>query len=250
MRIYKYAFLVMLFCQFVYASPSVENGTIYINESNQLHFNAHINRDTFNRLVAVYDGAKKKPDTIVVTSEGGEASASIDAGFWMAEKALHLIVQEYCFSGCANYLLPAARSITMDKNVVLYWHGSMRSAGLKERLWAQIDMLGNMSLEEKERAKLQANSQVDFLIERERDLYKLLEVDPDLPLYGHLQACNIDAEVALGDKNFYYSIEDLKMMGMKNITVKGDLWAPEKTELFKAKNIYKAVVKKSRRCLP
>lgn len=250
MRIYIYAFLVMLFCQFVYANPSVENGTIYINESNQLHFNAHINRDTFNRLVAVYDGAKKKPDTIVVTSEGGEASASIDAGFWMAEKELHLIVQEYCFSGCANYLLPAARSITMDKNVVLYWHGSMGSAGLKERLWTQIDMLGNMSFEEKERAKLQANDQVDFLIERERTLYKLLEVDPDLPLYGHLQICNLDTQVALVDKNFYYSIDDLKIMGVKNITVKGELWAPEKTELFKSKNIYKAVVNKTRKCIP
>jgi hypothetical protein len=63
---------------------------------------------------------------MVVNSGGGDTKAGIFIGSIIADLKPHLTIETGCFSSCANFIAPAAASITLRANAFLGWHGNDR----------------------------------------------------------------------------------------------------------------------------
>lgn len=63
---------------------------------------------------------------MVVNSGGGDTGAGIYIGSIVADLKPHLTIETGCFSSCANFIAPAAASITIRDNAFLGWHGNDR----------------------------------------------------------------------------------------------------------------------------
>lgn len=60
---------------------------------------------------------------LTVNSFGGQAEAAMEIAGALAQRRLRLVVSGFCMSACANYLLPAATSVSLD-DAVIGLHGS------------------------------------------------------------------------------------------------------------------------------
>lgn len=63
--------------------------------------------------------------TLHLDSAGGEVVKSIEIARKIRKTKIKLVVHNYCFSSCANYMLPAAHVLVIQKNAVLGMHGSL-----------------------------------------------------------------------------------------------------------------------------
>ena len=77
----------------------------------------------------------KNPRILKITSPGGQASASMMSAYTIRSMGLSLVVDRYCNSSCANYLLPAAKSITVPVGSYVMVHGAV---GPPEEMRAKI----------------------------------------------------------------------------------------------------------------
>ncbi|GAD80154.1 hypothetical protein [Vibrio ezurae] len=145
---------------------------------------------------------------LAITSQGGDMSAGIELGFFIKEHNWDVEVRELCFSACANYVLPAAKSVTIDANSLLGWHGG---AMQPDELWAH-------SIPKSSRAVFM--DYIAMLREKETRFFDTVGVDQNITTYG--QTTKNSCQLAQKTDGWYYSVEDLKRMGIKNITIKGD----------------------------
>lgn len=63
---------------------------------------------------------------MVVNSGGGDTKAGLAIGSIVAGLKPDLTIEVGCFSSCANYIAPAAASITIRESAFLGWHGNDR----------------------------------------------------------------------------------------------------------------------------
>ena len=62
---------------------------------------------------------------IKVNSYGGSVDDALQIGALLAPLKAEFIITKQCNSSCANYFLPIARKITLQKNAAIALHGSM-----------------------------------------------------------------------------------------------------------------------------
>lgn len=74
----------------------------------------------------VRDLAPGQVTRMLVNSGGGDTRAGIQIGFIIADLKPHLTIETGCFSSCANFIAPAAASITIRENAFFGWHGNDR----------------------------------------------------------------------------------------------------------------------------
>lgn len=83
-----------------------------------------------NGLQALSDAVRALPrgqvTRMVINSGGGDTKAGIYIGSIIADLKPHLIIETGCFSSCANFIAPAAASITIREDAFLGWHGNDR----------------------------------------------------------------------------------------------------------------------------
>lgn len=60
--------------------------------------------------------------TITVNSLGGASAFGVRAAHIIQEKALHVVIDDYCFSSCVEYILPAARSVRLHPTALIGFH--------------------------------------------------------------------------------------------------------------------------------
>lgn len=65
------------------------------------------------------------PSLLIVNSGGGSAHDAMKIGYSMKENGVRIVVSEYCASSCANYLIPAAKSVAVLPNSIILMHGSI-----------------------------------------------------------------------------------------------------------------------------
>lgn len=138
---------------------------------------------------------------------GGDMAVGIEFGYFVKEHNLDVEVSELCFSSCANYVLPAARSVVINTNSLIGWHGGAK----------QSDELWKLSVPEKDRPTFMAY--LNRLRVKETAFFGYVDVDQRITTYGQTieNSCQIEQKT----DGWYYSIEDLHRMGIKNITIKG-----------------------------
>jgi hypothetical protein len=61
--------------------------------------------------------------TVVVSSLGGSAAVGIDIAEFVQANHIHIQVDEFCLSACAEYILPAAESVELGPHAIIGFHG-------------------------------------------------------------------------------------------------------------------------------
>lgn len=232
---------------------------IIITHDGIMSYTGKINRTNFELLKRIYDDAKIKPKILEITSTGGNLMVGIDMGNWVLSNKLSVRIEKYCLSACANYIFPAGNMKIIDKKALLLWHGGANQSNLFEQFSnslsgnhldrdyeSSVKLVQPLSFDKKapcifsrfasltlEHKKIQAqeiDACISYMKQKEMDFYKVLGVDPNLPIYG--QSADCKSSQNKDSKGFYYSIEDMKKMGIRDIHIDGRSWDPQLNRLF------------------
>lgn len=204
-----------------------------------LVFNGIINQpsyDHFRRTVVARDADIK---TIQVRSSGGETSLSIEMGEWIHARGLDVVVDDYCFSSCANYIFTAGRNKVIREDSIVAWHGSNLTSEymandqgitLDEQLKQQFDAsMENAPIKVESPAHYRAllNQRKRYslkIMDEERRFLEKTGVNPELLSYGFLSEHH-DAMHTADNRHYHlwtFLIEDMEMFGVSNVSYEGD----------------------------
>lgn len=107
--------------------PSTDPNPVVTIKGDTLTYIGGINENGLTALSeAIRDVRRGQIKKMVVNSGGGDTKPGIFIGSIIADLKPHLTIETGCFSSCANFLAPAAASITINENAFLGWHGNDR----------------------------------------------------------------------------------------------------------------------------
>ena len=86
-----------------------------------LCFDGRIHRD--QEMIA-FDNLRLN-GTFVIRSAGGYAGPAIEMANILRDKNAVVVLYDYCFSACANYILVASSQTYVTKNTIVAWHGGV-----------------------------------------------------------------------------------------------------------------------------
>lgn len=179
---------------------------IYLGESGGLHYEGELTEGAVADLISMYEHATPRPDTLYISSPGGDVSAGMNLGEWIHAHDVNVHVVEGCASSCANYVFPAGKRKELEMHSVLFWHGGMYQRGLDNNLADE----GRDALHE--------------LREREDRFFERIGVD------GRITTCGQPAQWFLNESRtvpyvgFDYSLEGLKRLGIENVYLADGEW--------------------------
>ena len=130
----------------------------------------------------------------------------MDLADWVFANGLDVEVQGYCFSSCANYVLPAGKNKFLSQYAQLGWHGGASQP-------FEFD-------DEEMRQAYQAY--IGSMQERERAFFKKIGVNPAIttlgqsPEYAAYSHC-----VGWG-----YTRSKLRELGVQNVIYPDGIWQP------------------------
>lgn len=142
-----------------------------------------------------------------ITSPGGMIEAGIELGYFIKENNLDLIITKLCFSACANYLLPAAHHVKIEKGTLLGWHGGARQSN---NLWKQ-------SVPEAQWEEYYPY--LERIRKEEYTFFQYIDVPANIVTYGQtkLNTC----QKAKQTSGWYYTLNDMKAMRLPPIDIEG-----------------------------
>jgi hypothetical protein len=113
--------------EYVPVKPSTDPNPVVQIDGDTLTYIGAINAAGLTALSeAVRDLPRGQVTKMVVNSGGGDTKPGIYIGSIVADLKPHLTIEVGCFSSCANFIAPAAASITIRENAFLGWHGNDR----------------------------------------------------------------------------------------------------------------------------
>lgn len=105
------------------ASPPLNEATVGLAFTTEIYYVGPITPEGTDKFEVLF--SKHKPDltTLIINSTGGEVFAGLRLGNLVRENQLKVRVKENCSSACANYVLPASRSVFVEAGAIIGWHG-------------------------------------------------------------------------------------------------------------------------------
>lgn len=82
---------------------------------NTLVYDGMITGDAVLEAIRMVNDSDQKVTTLRITSSGGDIGVGIEFGHFIKNNDMDVIVSQLCFSACANYILPAAKSVVIEK---------------------------------------------------------------------------------------------------------------------------------------
>ncbi len=101
-----------------------ENPATITVEASTIIFEGDIGLNTYRDFLVAVRGKEDQITAIRVNSGGGTTDEGIQIGEWIFEHGIDVIVDEICFSSCANYIFTAGRNKIIEKDAIVGWHGS------------------------------------------------------------------------------------------------------------------------------
>jgi len=205
---------------------------ILINSDGELFYSGRITFGNVAQAQQLFDEATIKPSILHIRSNGGRLAAGGKFGEWIYKQGLDVKVTKKCYSTCANYVFPAGKRSLLGKKAKLLWHASYRSSSFIRKSIGRID-----------EQTARKTSDIDLGRRLEQKFYQNIGVDPQLPTYGEAKqyaALHGNHKYDVGYNGFYYSVKDMRKMGIKVVLLDG-IWLQEQW-LNKSNKMYKAVV--------
>ncbi len=91
--------------------------------SNQIFYSGPLTEAGVSAFDSLFNKQGDAISELVITSGGGDAMAAIEMGTLVFDHGLSVIVRNICASSCANYIVPAGKSVVVEKDSLLGWHG-------------------------------------------------------------------------------------------------------------------------------
>jgi len=223
MNIKPFAIIIILFSQFLYGS---EIPLIFM-EDGKLHYDGPLTEEGVLKFKETYNESSHPLRWMVIRSQGGEINTGIALGEFIFEHNLNIVVNQYCFSSCANYVFTAANKKRLGKSTLVGFHGGASSSFFNTGEMEEHIM--SFPEEQRESIRQEMSSQLNsYLIETKNSEHKyfdkigvsaLITTLGQEDKYSHL----MDSGEYIG---WYYSISDLKKLGVKDIEVTNPPWEP------------------------
>ncbi len=171
-----------------------------------LFYEGELNEESINIALDKAQGHQIK--RININSPGGEVTSSMMFANWIRSNGIDVEVNEMCFSSCANYVFPAGVNKYVSEKDFIGWHGSAHQ---------KYEKLPDPDAE-KSFQKYIAKARV-----METKFYKSLGVNSKLPIMGQVDGYSCQVHDEWG---WYYSVSDLKKLGVDNIVLTDGHWDP------------------------
>ncbi|MDA9556252.1 hypothetical protein N9R79_01945 [Vibrio sp.] len=179
------------------------NTKVEIN-GGELHFYGEIGDGVVLHAIHLANRSKEPIVKLVIQSTGGSIEGGIHLGYWVYDNNISVVVDRYCFSACANYVLPASRNIHINSDSVIGWHGGATYSKyiLPEGLPEDLESFKS------------------YLSDKEKKFYDEIGVDIKITGYPTLpEQVNCMRDEYNG---WFYSVESLKLMGVKDIVLEDE----------------------------
>jgi hypothetical protein len=120
------------------SSKSLEASIKFI-DSDTVYYNAPTSQQHANYFAELVQN-NPSVTTLIINSGGGDVFGGMSIGYIVYDKKLNVIVRELCASSCANYIVTASPSVTVEKGGLLGWHGSSMQLlyNQPKTLWAKF----------------------------------------------------------------------------------------------------------------
>lgn len=112
---------VLLTCLWFTTTSACESKIV--ENTNHIGFVGCISADSARVFLEAWN---QNPRSLVIQSEGGDVRAALRIAKEIRQKPVSLRIRGYCNSSCANYLLPAARTVYVEVNSQIVYHGDAR----------------------------------------------------------------------------------------------------------------------------
>lgn len=184
-------------------SPSASHATQagISHEGTRLYYDGELSAEANAKIIAAYQAAREKPNTLLINSSGGDVELGMALGRFVHEHQLNVQVRGECASSCANYVFPAGKSKILEADSILLWHGGT--------LQPDTDAVF--------RAKHQQ------LQQEEKAYFELIGVKQLITVCGQHPRWVKDFPQPIG---WDYSLADLKAFGLDHIVLVSGRWRP------------------------
>jgi hypothetical protein len=200
----------------------LEDGTVARSDSATITIEGIITPKVVTEFAKNFDSQVK---LVVVKSEGGGTADALEIAERIQRYHIAVRVKEYCLSSCANYIVVASPSVTVDEGAIIGWHGGH----------SYMPFLGVTRIEEMSRAAelllreqqlyLRANVSIELIVysgflttgyrSKEGDSFKR-EYDLWVPCRSELARLGLERMTFEGAEMNHQSTEDaLQMFGFK-----------------------------------
>ncbi len=210
------------------ASITVEGSTII--------FDGDIEDSTYSDFLIAVRGKEDQITAIRINSPGGITDHGIMIGEWVFDHQLDVIVDELCFSSCANYIFTAGKNKIIGKDAIVGWHGSEQqdlfiAAGhgisleeLYGRNYDEMNEWGDIPAGETKERFVEHMMESDRYDQADEPAFlERVDVHLYLMVYGMLADqfdYYMNEQTEFGGWTF--SIEDMAKFGVENVTYQGD----------------------------
>ncbi|MBL7003876.1 MAG: hypothetical protein ISR69_07620 [Gammaproteobacteria bacterium] len=181
-------------------------------EKDVLYFNGAMQPRIILEAIRLSEKSKTPITTLRINSRGGDVEAGIEFGYFVYKKGLGVIVEESCFSSCANYIITAGRNTLVKSGAVVGWHGG---AHQKDALWYQFSWYEHLIPGKVENAKKYWGGMLEHLRVKETEFFKTIGVDKQITTYG--QTADKSCRKNKMTTGWFYKLSDLKSMGVDDI---------------------------------
>ena len=93
-------------------------------EGATISFVGDIESQTYRDFLYAVRGKENQITAIRINSPGGNTDEGMLIGEWIFDHEIDVIVDEFCFSSCANYIFTAGKNKIIEKDAMVGWHGS------------------------------------------------------------------------------------------------------------------------------
>lgn len=177
------------------------------------------------KVFELYKNSINKPGTLSITSLGGDIEVGMELGEWLVERKMHIKVEDYCMSSCANYIFPAGVNKYIGNKALVAFHGGAHSESFISN---DESTLASFPEDKRESVKKAMDEALRIHREktgkREAEFYKKIGVSKSINTLGQLgKYSNYGSDY----NGWYYSLEDLEKFGVNNLIVIDGPWNPE-----------------------
>ncbi|WP_143169479.1 hypothetical protein [Vibrio quintilis] len=183
-----------------------DNEKLSINISDDmLSFRGEITESSVHQILKAVENYPGQIHKMTVNSTGGEVQSGILLGRWIFDNHIDLTIERFCMSSCANYLLTAAKSVHINKDAIVLWHGGATLRG-KDLSLAEIPYFKHS-------------------IDMEKKFFRYIGVNERITDYGELNDYSllqtttgcIEAHQRKELQGWTYTLDDLKKFGVEHV---------------------------------
>jgi hypothetical protein len=189
-----------------------EPAEFYVSE-NILYYKGRITDFMVLKALELANKNEQKITALHIDSGGGDARSGIVFGNWVHDNGITVVIENKCFSSCANYILTAAPKVHVLKGAIVGWHG-----GAFQETWI-IGMRWYEYLIPNRKASKEAyySSGREPWKEEETTFFEKVGVDQRITTYGQISKLN--CQNSTGASGWNYSLIDLKKLGVANLII-------------------------------